>query len=99
MRNHEGAIRVSPRIIIFLDREAAARQVRFRLHALWALDSEFHDAARCKKGSRLRQGYDAARNSPAFIRFRRGKKGQGSGDDSPHLARFKFFILPPQSKS
>ena len=43
-------------------------------------------------------------NAPAFIRLpsslrydaasRRGKKGQGSGDDSPHLARFQFFILP-----
>jgi hypothetical protein len=29
----------------FLAREAAARQVHFRLHALCALDSEFHVAA------------------------------------------------------
>ena len=23
---------------------------------------------------------------------------RGSGDDSPHLARFQFFILPPPEK-
>ena len=37
-------------------------------------------------------------NSPAFIRFRRGKKGQGSGDRFAALGPLPVFHPPPLQK-
>jgi hypothetical protein len=87
---------------------------RFIAFRFGPLDSEFHVAALfvhppspgfqlrpALRDFHLRQGYGGRVDGRVRLRYTSTRQdgGQGSGDYSPHLARFQFFILPSQKSS